>query len=78
MGVCKGSVMSFAYVFPVIKICERMSCLGSVSPFFPRDSLLLYADRSWSQGGYSHWWYARSRCRGQGQEVRGPRSSKSP
>ena len=39
---------------------------------------MLCADRSQSQGGFSHRWYARSRCRGQGQEVSGPRSGKSP
>ena len=30
------------------------------------------------QAGFSRRWYARSRCRGQGQEVSGPRSGKSP
>ena len=30
------------------------------------------------QASFSRRWYARSRCRGQGQEVSGPRSGKSP
>ena len=30
------------------------------------------------RAGLSRRWYARSRCHGQGQEVSGPRSSKSP
>ena len=30
------------------------------------------------QAGFNSRWYARLRCRGQGQEVSGPRSGKSP
>ena len=45
-GACKESVMSFVNIILIMKICERMSCFGSVSPFQPRGSLVLYADRS--------------------------------
>ena len=77
MGAWKGSVMSFVYIFPIMKICERMSCLGSVSPFQPRDGSLLYADRSRSPGKLQPSLVCQVACRGQGQEVSGPRSSKS-
>ena len=43
---CEGSAMSFVDITLIMKICERMSCFGSVSPFQPRGSLVLYADRS--------------------------------
>ena len=32
-GACKGFVMSFVDIILIMKICERMSCFGSVSPF---------------------------------------------
>ena len=70
--------MPFVYIFPVMKICERMSCSGSVSPFQPRNSLLLYADRSWSPGRLQPSLVCQVAMPGQGQEVSGPRSSKSP
>ena len=77
-GACKGSVMSFVYIFLIMKICECMSCLGLVSPFQPRDGLLLYADRSRSPGWLQPSMVFQVACRGQGQEVCGLRSSKSP
>ena len=45
-GACKVSVMSSVHIILIMKICERMSCFGSVSPLQPRASLVLYADRS--------------------------------
>ena len=77
VGVCKGSVMSFVDTILVMKNYECMSCLGSVSHFQPRDSLLLYADRSRSPGKLQPSLVCQVACRGQGQEVSGPRSSKS-
>ena len=50
VGMCKGSVMSFVDIILIMQIREHMSCFGSVSPFQPRDSLVLYADRSRSPG----------------------------
>ena len=47
---CKGYVMSFVDIILIMKICERMSCFGSVSPFQPRGNLVLYADKSRSPG----------------------------
>ena len=70
--------MSFVDTILVMKNCECMSCLGSVSPFQPRDGLWLYADRSWSPGKLQPALVCQVACRGQGQEVCGPRSSKSP
>ena len=35
VGACKGSVMSSVHIIPIMKICERMSCFGSV-PLSPR------------------------------------------
>ena len=78
VGACKGFVMSFVDIILVMKICERMSCLGSVSPFQPCDGLLLYADRSRSPGKLQPSLVCQVACRGQGQEVSSPRSSKSP
>ena len=43
--------MSFANIILIMKIYERMSCFGLISPFQPRGSLALYADRSRSPGG---------------------------
>ena len=70
--------MSFVHIILIMKICERMSCQGPVSPFQPRDSLLLYADRSQSPGRLQPSLVCQFACRGQGQEVCGPRSGKSP
>ena len=42
--------MSFVDIILIMETCKRKSCLGSVSPFQPRDGLLLYADRSRSPG----------------------------
>ena len=39
---------------------------------------MLCAYKPQSQGGFSRRWYARSRCRGQGQEVSDSESGKSP
>ena len=50
VGACKGSVMSFVDVILIMKFCKGMSCFGSVSPFQPRGSLVLYADMSRSRG----------------------------
>ena len=50
VGACKGFVMSSVHIILIMKICERMSCFGSVSPFQPHGSLVLYADRSQSAG----------------------------
>ena len=49
-GACKGCVTSFVDIILIMKICEHMSCFGSASPFQPRGSLVLYADRSRSPG----------------------------
>ena len=78
MGACKGSVMSFVDIILIMEACERKSCLGSVFPFQPCDSLLLYADRSRSPGKLQPSLVCQVACHGQGQEVSGPRSSKSP
>ena len=50
VGACKGLVMSSIHIIFIMKIYERMSCFGSVSPFYRRDGLVLYADRSRSPG----------------------------
>ena len=50
VGACKGYVTSFVDIIHIMKTCERMSCFGSVSPFQPRGSLVLYADRPRSPG----------------------------
>ena len=42
--------MSFVDIILIMETCEHKSCLGLVSPFQPRDVLLLYADRSRSPG----------------------------
>ena len=44
------SVMSSVHIILIKKICERVSCFGSVSPFQPRGGLVLYADKSQSLG----------------------------
>ena len=49
-GACKEPVMSFVGIILIMKSCEHVSCFGSVSPFYPRDGLVLYADRSRPQG----------------------------
>ena len=53
----------------------RSSRASSLSPSVP---FMLYVLGSRPSSELSHRWYARSRCRGQGQEVSGPRSGKSP
>ena len=70
--------MSFVDTILAMKICECLLCLGSVSPFQPRDGSLLYADKSRSPGKLHPSLVCQVACRGQGQEVTGPRSSKSP
>ena len=50
VGVCKGSVVPFVNIVLIMKIYDCMSCFGSVSPFQPRGSLVLYADRPRSSG----------------------------
>ena len=50
MGVCKEPAMSFVHIIFIMKVGERMSCFGSVPPFQPHGSLVLYADRSRSPG----------------------------
>ena len=77
VGACKGSVMSFVDIILIMKICERMSYFGSVSPFQPRGSLVLYADRSRSPGRQQPSLVCQVTIPWQGQEVSGPRSSKS-
>ena len=77
-GVCKASVMPFVGIILIVKICEHMSCCVSVSPFQSCGSLVLYADRSRSPGRLQPSLVCQVACRGQGQEVSGPRSSKSP
>ena len=77
-GACKGSVMSLVDIILIMETRERKSCLGSVFPFQPRDSLLLNADRSQSPGKLQPSLVCQVACRGQGQEVSGPSSSKSP
>ena len=50
MGACKGYVVSFVNIFLIMRIYDCVSCFGSVSPFYPHDVLVLYADRSRSPG----------------------------
>src|SRR4051812_31790776 len=73
-GACKVFVILFVNTTLVVELCELLIPFSSVLPFEPHEGLVLCADRSQSQGGFSRRWYARSRCRGQGQEVsdRGP------
>ena len=42
--------MSFVDIILIIKLCMCVSHSGSVSPFQPRDGLVLYADWSRSLG----------------------------
>ena len=77
VGVCKGSVMSFVDIILIMNLRGRESCFCLVSPFYPRDDLVLYADRSRSPGRLQPSLVCQVACRGQGQEVSGPRSSKS-
>ena len=77
VGACKASVMPFVNTALIMKICVHISCQGSVSPFQTCGSLVLYADRSWSRGRLQSLLVCQVMCRGQGQEVSGPRSSKS-
>ena len=42
--------MPFVHIILIMKIYKHMSCFGSVSPFQPHGSLVLYADRSRSPG----------------------------
>ena len=77
MGACKGSVMSFVNIILIMNLRGHESCFSSVSPFRPRDDLVLYADRSRSPGRLQTSLVCQVACRGQGQEVSGPRSSKS-
>ena len=77
MGVCKGFVMSLVNIVLIMNLRERESCFSSVSPFRPCDELVLYADRSRSPGRLQPSLVCQVACRGQGQEVSGPRSSKS-
>ena len=49
-GACKGFVMSSIHIILIMKICERMSYFGPVSPFQPRGGLVLYANSSRSPG----------------------------
>ena len=46
MGACKGYVVYFVNIFLIMKFYDCVSCFGSVPPFQPRGSLVLYADRS--------------------------------
>ena len=50
MGACKGSAMSFVDIILIMNLHGRKSCFGLVSPFYTRDDLVLYADRSRSPG----------------------------
>ena len=50
MEACKGSVVSFVNIFLIMKIYDCVSCFGSVPPFQPHGSLVLYANRSRSPG----------------------------
>ena len=70
--------MSVVDIMLIMETCERKYCLGSVSPFQPRDGLWLYADRSRSPGKPQPSLVCQVACHGQGQEVSGPRSSKIP
>ena len=70
--------MYFVDSILVMKNCECLLCLGSVSPFQPRYGSLLYADKSRSPGKLQPSLVCQVACRGQGQEVNSPRSSKSP
>ena len=78
VGACKVSVMPFVNIALIMKIFVRMSYRGSASPFRSRGSLVLYADRSRCPGRLQPSLVCQVACRGQGQEVSGPRSSKSP
>ena len=78
MGASKGPVTSFVDTILVMKICECLLYLGSVSPFQPRNDSFLYADRSRSPSKLQPSLVCQVVCRGQGQEVSGPSSSKSP
>ena len=78
VGACKASVMPFVNIALIMKICVRISCRGSTSPFHSCGNLVLYADRSQSPGRLQPSLVCQVACRGQGQEVSGPRSSKSP
>ena len=77
MGACKGSVMSFVNIAPIVNSRERESCFSSVSPFRHRDDLVLYTDRSRSPGRLQPSLVCQVMCCGQGQEVSGLRSSRS-
>ena len=50
VGVCKASIMPFVNIALIMKICVRISCRGSTSPFQSCGGLMLYADRSRSPG----------------------------
>ena len=78
VGACKASVMPFVNIGTVMKICVRISCRGSASPFQSCDSLVLYADRSRPPGKMQPSLVCQVACHGQGQEMSGPRTSKSP
>ena len=77
MGVCKGFVMSLVNIVLIMNLRGRESCLSSAFPFYARDNLVLYADRSRSPGKLQPSLVCQVACRGQGQEVSGLRSSKS-
>ena len=70
--------MSFVNIILIMNLRGRKSCFSSVSPFYPRDNLVLYLDRSRSPGRLQPSLVCQVTCRGQVQEVSGPRSSKSP
>ena len=42
--------MSLVDIILIMKLCGCVSYFSSVSPFYPRDGLVLYADRSQSSG----------------------------
>ena len=77
VAACEASVMLIVNIALIMKICVRISCRGSASPFQTCGSLVLYTDRSKSPGRLQPSLVCQVACRGQGQEVNGPRSSKS-
>ena len=77
VGACKASVMPFVNIALIMKISVRISCQGWASPFQSCGSLVLYTDRSRSLGRLQPSLVCQVACRSQGQEVSGPRSSKS-
>ena len=50
VGVCKESVVLLQRRYSHYEIRDCASCFGTVPPFCPRGSLVLYADRSQSLG----------------------------